>query len=436
MPKEKRIKKKMKRKKYRAFFICFVLIYLLFRSIPALYATIVKTTLIEEGIMEESIDLKGVIIRNEKLYRSDGEGKVKLFREEGDRVKVGTKVAEVKLTNDDSTILSELNEINEKIDSIEKINNDNKSNSDSEKSVQSTEALIEKIQDNILSKNYAEVIYLKQELNSSIGKHSDVSGEGTLANQSLEILLKEKEKLTERLEGNTINYFSQEAGIISFKIDGLEDILIGENIKNYSYKDIEKAVEKIRKVENDNVVSVGEPLFKVMDNYTWYLMGTTNEAKDLKNIKEGDNITLLINDDKNKLRGKVIKIDSKKDQLFLIVKFNTFFHEFYDLRNVNAKLIKSSNEGLKVPVKAISEKNGTIGVYIKDDSGIIKFRPIKILSQNDDFAIVSKGDENSYIEVDGNDRKVKTISLFDEILLGGGKMREGRIIDWQRRCME
>lgn len=436
MAKEERTRKKMKRKRYRAFFICFVLVYFLFRSIPSLYATNVKTTLIEEGFMEESIDLKGVIIRNEKVYRSDGEGKINILKEEGDRIKVGTKVAEVKLTTDDSTIVSELNEINEKIDSIEKINNDTKNNSDGEKNNQSTETLIGKIQENILSKNYAEVSYLKQELNSTIGKHSDVSGEGTLANQSLENLIKEKEKLTEKLEGNTINYFSQEAGIVSFKIDGLEDILIGENIENYSYKDIEKAVENIRKVENDNVVSVGEPLFKIMDNYTWYLMGTTKEAKDLSNIKEGDNVTIVINDNKNKLSGKVIKIDSKKDQPFLIVKFNTFFHEFYDSRNVNAKLIKSNNEGLKVPVKAISEKDGIKGVYIRDDSGIIKFRPIEILNQNDDFAIVSKGDGSSCIEVDGSDKKVKTISLFDEILLGGGKIREGRIIDWQRRCMK
>ena len=108
------------------------MIYLVFGSVPVLYASNVKTTLIEEGFIEESIDLKGVIIRNEKVYRSDGEGKVNILKAEGERVKVGAKIAEVTLSNEDSALANKLDGINEKIDSIKKINKENKTKNDSQ----------------------------------------------------------------------------------------------------------------------------------------------------------------------------------------------------------------------------------------------------------------------------------------------------------------
>ncbi|WP_077367310.1 HlyD family efflux transporter periplasmic adaptor subunit [Anaerosalibacter sp. Marseille-P3206] len=429
MSKEERDKKRQKKRKLRAFFISFVLIYLLFRSVPVLYASNIKTTLVEKGSIEESIDLKAVIIRNERLYKSDGEGKINILKDEGERVKVGAKIAEVTLDSDQSALKTKLNEVNEKIDSIEKINKENKINDDTKKAIQNTEELLEKIQQKVAEGDYDEVNSLKEQLYASMGKQAVVSGDDTLANQSLEQLNIEKERLIKEIKNNTINYFSQEAGIVSFKIDGLEEVFNGKNINEYSIDDMKKAEEKIRKIEKGDKVGVGDTIFKIMDNYNWYIMAATDEAKKLDGLEKGNFVTFVINNNDKPIRGRLVKVQSNKGQAFIVVKFDKFFHDYYDLRNVDVKIIKSSNEGLKIPLKAISEKEGISGVYIKDTSGIIKFRPIKILGQNDDFAIVSKGDSNSYIDAKGSDKKVRTVKLFDEILLSGGKVKEGQIVD-------
>ena len=412
MTRDERDKRRKKKKKLRTFFISFVLIYLVFRSVPVLYASNVKTTLIEEGFIEESIDLKGVIIRNEKVYRSDGEGKVNILKAEGERVKVGAKIAEVTLSNEDSALANKLDGINEKIDSIKKINKENKTKNDSQKAIQNTEELLEMIQEKVVMGDYEQVNSLKEQLNVSLGKQLNVSGDDTLASQSLEQLEKEKEKLIKEINNNTINYFSQESGIVSFKTDGLEEVFNGKNISSYTVDDIKKAEEKIRKIEKDDETNVGDVIFKIMDNYTWYLIGTTDEVKKLEGLEKGDIVTFAINNKANKVKGKLTKIESNKGQAFIVVKFNTFFHDYYDVRNVDVKFIKSTNEGLKIPLKAITEKEGTSGVYIKDVSGIIKFRPIEILGQNDDFAIVSKGDRNSYIDIKGSDKKVRQLDYL------------------------
>ena len=113
----------------------------------------------------------------------------------------------------------------------------------------------------------------------------------------------------------------------------------------------------------------------------------------------------------------------------MVINFNSFFHDHYDKRIVDVELVKSRHEGLKVPIKSISEKDGIKGVYIKDISGIIKFRPIEILGKNEEYAIISSGDKNNNINIKGSDEVVKTVKLFDEILLNNGKIKEGQIVD-------
>lgn len=429
MPKEDRDKRRKKKKKLRFFLISFVLIYLIFRSVPALYASNIKTTLIEEGSIEEAIYMNGLIVKNEKIYRSEGDGEVNTLIDEGERVKVGTKIAEITLNNDQSALTTKLNEINEKINAVEKINEESKSKSDSEKADQNVESLLYMIQKSIITEDYGQVSDLKEQLYNSIGKKTTVSGDDTLSSKSLDQLKEEREKLKNEIKNNTINYFSQEAGIVSFQTDGLEEVLNGNNINKYTFDDIIKVEEKSKSIKDNDGVNVGEPIFKIMDNYCWYLIAYIDEKEKIDFLEKDNFVKLVINDDNNRLKGRVIKINKKKGQAFVVFKFDSYFHNYYNLRNVDVKLIKSSNEGLKIPQKAICKKEGITGVYIKDTSGVIKFRPINILGKNDDFAIVSKGDSNNSISVKGSDKKVKTVKLFDEILLSGGKIKEGRIVD-------
>lgn len=85
-----------------------------------------------------------------------------------------------------------------------------------------------------------------------------------------------------------------------------------------------------------------------------------------------------------------------------------------------------------IPNKSIVEKDGIKGVYIKDISGIVKFRPIKILTSDEEHTIVSEGNGSSKtieLEVNGKPQQFKTVQLFDEVFVNGSKLKEGLIID-------
>lgn len=435
MSRKERDKKRSKKKKIRTFFIAFVFIYLIFRSVPALHASTLKTAIVEEGILEDKVKLKGLIIKDERVYSSEGEGKIKLYKKEGERVKLGTKVAQISLIDNNSSLKDELKEVNKKIDSIEKIRKEKKTmESDKDKVNKNANEVLDDIQDSINYENYEKVSDLKEELYVSLGKQKNIDGKNTLASQTLENLKKEKERLTKEIANNTINYISKESGIVSYKIDGIENLYSTQNVLNYDIDDVKKLESQIniKTIKDGAKVNVKDTLFKIVDNHNWYILVQVDNIKTISPLKEGDNINVFIDNDDQKVKGKILKINKKGRQAVMVINFNSFFHDHYDKRIVDVELVKSRHEGLKVPIKSISEKDGIKGVYIKDISGIIKFRPIEILGKNEEYAIISSGDKNNNINIKGSDEVVKTVKLFDEILLNNGKIKEGQIVDWQQ----
>ena len=430
MSREERDKKRSKRKKIRAFFIAFIFIYLIFRSVPALHASTLKTAIVEEGTLEDKVELKAIVVKDEKVYTSKGEGKVKLYKKEGERVKVGTEIAQVSLLDKDASLKNELEEINRKIESVEKIQKERETvKSDKDKANKNSNEVLDNIQNSIANKNYEEIPNLKEELYFSLGKQKDVSGGNTLSEQTLENLNREKEKIKKEIANNSIKYISKEAGIVSYEIDGLENIFSPKNLSKYNVEDIKEAELCSKTTKNGNETNAEDILFKIVDNHHFYLLVQIDDIKQISPLKEGDSIGFLIDNDSQKLKGKIRRIDKKGRQAAMVIESDFFCHNYYNKRKVNINLIKSSYEGYKIPIKSISKKDGVDGVYIKDISGIIKFKPIKILGKNKEYAIISSGDQNNNIDINGNNKPVKTVKLFDEILLSNGKIKEGRIVD-------
>ena len=96
---------------------------------------------------------------------------------------------------------------------------------------------------------------------------------------------------------------------------------------------------------------------------------------------------------------------------------------------MEVNIIKYKHDGFKIPTRSIVEKDGTKGVYIKGISGIIKFKPIEILKEEDKVTYITSGDKNNNIKVRGSDKPIRTVTKFDEILLNTINIKEGMIIN-------
>jgi putative membrane fusion protein len=430
MSQKKRELRRKKKKKWRLILISFIFAYLFFRSVPSLFAAASKTVLAQPEIIDDKIQTEAIIIKNESLYKANGEGKLEVFSKEGERVAAGTKIAQLTLFNDNSTLKQELDEVDKKIAALSKTEKENEIVKSDEKNVEENiENIIKDIQKSISEGDYEKADNLKEKLAIYDGKQKDILGEKTLINQSLDSLGKQREELLKQISSNIINYFSKEAGIVSFKIDGYEEIYSFDSKDNYSYSSFKKFSDKQKVIENNKDIKTGEPIFKIIDNFEWYMIIKIENIKDISSYKKGDPILLTTDGIEGELKGYIEDIKKEGNKGVIVCKFNTDFDNYYDKRFINVGIIRYRHDGFKIPSESIIEKDGIKGAYIKEISGIVKFKPIEILKEEDKFTYISNGDKNNKIKIKGSDDLVKTVTTFDEILINAANVKEGMIIN-------
>lgn len=422
--------KKGKKNFWRITLTILIFGYLFFRTVPSLFAMAFKVVLPESITVEEKIEAEAIVIKKENLYKAEGNGNVKIVNNEGDRIAKGTEICKILLVNENSTLKQEAEELDKKIETLKSVEKEKDIiKGDGEKLEENIENIINNIQKKINEEQYDEVEVLREKLNLYYGKQKDFSGENHLISQSIESLEEKRDALNKQHLDNTINYYANEAGIISYKIDGYEEIYSFNSKDNYNYSDFKLGNNKPISIQNGDSVNAGEPIFKIVDNFEWYIVLKIENLKDINSYEEGDSIFISSKDIGEEFKGTIIKINKNGSKGTILAKFNTGFHKIYDKRFLNLDIIKYKHDGFKIPKKSIVEKDGVKGVYIKDISGIIKFKPIELIKEEDKFAYVGSGDSNNNIVLEGKDNPIKTITIFDEILINTKNIKEGIIIN-------
>lgn len=399
--------------------------------LPVFSISNLKTVTVENGVIEEVVSSKAVIIKDEVIYKSETQGAISLLKKEGEKVGKGVQIGKIN-KSENSSYSKELDEIEMQIELIKKTSDSKEVfNKDKEKIQSNIEIIIDELQNSIIKENYKDASIYKNTLLESIDKHQLVTGQKSLVSQSLDSLMKKRDNIIKNLEKSEIINYSSKAGIVSYELDGLEEVFSVNKINEYELSDFRiidsNKIDLLEKKE----VKYGEPVFKIIDNFAWYVM-TEVDGKDADKLKEGKTIFVRINDNDKKIIARIVKLIKEKDKCLIILKFTDYLHEHYKERYIDLHIIKNTYDGLIVPNKSIIEKEGIKGVYIKDISGIVKFRPVKILTSDGENTIVSEGEGNSRqieINVNGTKLKIGTIQMFDEVFTNGNKLKEGIILN-------
>lgn len=422
--------KKRSKNFWRIILTIFIFGYLFFRTVPSLFAIAFKFVLPESVVIEDTIDTEAIVIKKENLYRAEGNGNIEIINDEGNKVAKGSQICKVVLADGNSALKQQVGELDKKIENLKSVEKEKDIiKKDEEKLEESIENIIFDIQKNIGQGEYENIELLKEKLALYYGKQQDFSGENHLINQSIDSLQKKRDTLKKQLSENAINYYSSEAGIVSYKIDGYEEIYSFHNKADYNYSNFKTGNLKTTTIEDSQEVNVGEPIFKIMDNFEWYMVLKIEDLNDISNYEEGDSILVSNKELDEEFKGSIININKESDKGTILCKFNKGFHKIYDKRFINLNIIRYKHNGFKIPKKSIVEKDNLEGVYIKDISGIIKFKPVEILKEDDKFVYISSGDDNNNIFLKGKDKPVKTITTFDEILLNTKNIKEGMIVN-------
>ncbi|NLC03714.1 MAG: hypothetical protein GX787_05460 [Tissierellia bacterium] len=427
----KRKRKRLIKSSFRIAIISFIFIYLIFRSVPIFLANTAKTILPVEELVVNKISSEGVIIKNEIVYKAEGTGELDSKIKEGERVPAGIEIANINLLEDTSQLKLELIEIENSILYLSKADTDSEViQAENTEILNKQNKLIETLQIAINLGNYGQVIASKAELELYNTNPRDIVIANKYADQSLESLQQERDELLEKINSNNIRYYTTNSGIVSYNIDGFESLYLPQDFENYTYDKIN--IENINKdTIDENNVKEGSAVFKMIDNFQWYIAIKIEDIKDIVDYEINQNIWVQLENDEKEISGRIIAINLTDNKAVIVIRFNDYLHEFYNLRFLNVHIIQSKTNALKIPSKVVIEKDGQKGVYIKEINGIVKFRPIIVLSEDEDneFTYIQRGDDKGYIQLPGLENTSKTVLLYDEIFISTNNIKEGQILN-------
>lgn len=402
-----------------------ILIYFILRAVPNISSASAKTLLPERQVVGEEYRTRAIVLRNEELYKSAGKGSLKYSVKEGERVPAGKHIAKLSLSEKSSTHSQKLEELNKKIKVLEEAKKDIESEKDKTKTESNINSIIKEIQESLRNSEYEKAEVLREKLSIYESLKGDLTGGKALIDESLNKLKAEKDKVAKEINESTINYYAKNAGVVSFKIDGYEETYKFSDRSKYKFADLEE--KNIKNSLKDNKShDNNQPIFKIINNYEWYMLIDGSNIKDVDDLRKGNNIRIALKD--KEIVGTVEHKQKSKDNISLLCRFNTNFEDFYDKRFVDIDVIRYKYDGFKIPSRSIVEKDNQKGVYVKDISGIIKFRPIDIMYEKEDNVYVNIGDEQGNILIGIDEEPVKTVTKFDEIILNTGSVKEGMIL--------
>lgn len=192
--------------------------------------------------------------------------------------------------------------------------------------------------------------------------------------------------------------YARKAGIVSYKLDGLEHVLTPETITQLKaesiYEQAKAATSQV--VANQQVIPSGTGFVKIVNNLKPMLLDFSFSQEDFNNLPQVGKVLKFRLDNQKKLYsikvGEIIQIPAG---CRVIAEIWDWPQQFLTERLVELELIVDSYEGIIIPEAALSKKEGVKGVY-KMGSNSYQFVPIEIIGQVDDYLAVlglDAGDE-------------------------------------------
>lgn len=352
--------------------LCVVVFVLLFKYFSK------KTYIVEEGNLQKSFTSNAVIIRQEKLIKAPVEGKLEILVDHGNRVRVGEPlfrvICDMKKYKE---YKNQIVEVEDKIKVVKAEQKQQKMPSVLDKSIEDT---TRNLQDAISKGEFKKVDNLKSEL---IRLKKERNKKNKIREKNIKTMQESLQDLKVDLQNTEHTVYAPISGIISYNIDGMEELLSPSNIQNITYdkiKDINIKKPKTKR-EKRSFVDSNQPVLKIIDNFSYYM------AVPMKNkLQEGKNYVVKFTSFNKATKGKLIQTANKPEFLG-IFRLNSDIKELLNERKVEVEVLVDSFYGKIVPTDSLITLEGKEGVYLIKRSKRF-FKPVKVIAKNDKYAII------------------------------------------------
>ena len=398
------------KKKILIYLVCIIIslyiiytIYLLVRQPTAIFT-------VEEGKLYQEETAIGYVIRDEQVVKGQNyKNGIKYIKSEGERAAKNENIFRYYTTNEEN-LKQKIAELDTKIQEV--MSNEKSIPSIDMKSLENQ--IDEKIDDINQINDVAKLVEYKKEINELITKKAKIAGDLSPKGSYLNELIEERKDYESKLNSGAEYVKAPISGIVSYKVDGLEEILTPNNFSSLSKKYLEDLDLKTGKI-----VATSEESGKVIDNFSCYI-ATITSSEEAKKAEVNKNVKIRLSNNAE-VTAKIVNIIKEDDEedILIILKLEKQIEELINYRKISFNLIWWSDSGLKVPNQAIM-KDGELNYVVRNRAGYLSKLLVKVKRQGEKYSIVKPYTEEELKDLGFENEDIvsyKKISIFDEILL-------------------
>lgn len=403
------IKKKVNKKKIIIYIALVLIVVYLIYAVYLLVRQPTDKVTVENGTLYlEETDI-GYIIRDEQVVKGNNyKNGMERIKNEGEKTAKGDSIYRYYSKNEDK-LKEQISELDSKIQ--ESLKGQTGIFSSDIKLLENQ--LDEKIALLSQTSDMSKITEYKKQISDLVSKKAKLSGESSAAGTYLKQLYNQRAKLENELNSGAEYIKASLSGIVSYKVDGLEETLTPNNFSTINKEFLENL-----KLKTGQLIATNDECGKVIDSSKCYI-ATITSSEQSKKANVGDSVKIRLSNSKV-IDAKISYVSQEnEEETLIILEINKQISELANYRKISFDLIWWNSSGLKVPNQAIVESDG-LNYVVRNRAGYLDKILVNVKRKNDKYSIVTSysTDELNNLGFSSTDiQSMKTISIYDELIL-------------------
>lgn len=337
-----------------------IFIYVMIEIIISLQKESLSIYEVQNSYIDTNISTTALIVRDEKLIKSDRSGYVSYYVRDGEKIGKNKTIYTIDETG---SIYEQLKDADKEAMTL------------TEEGLNEIRSRISNFENYFDYSQFSDVYNFRYDIENAV---LELTNEAFI--EQMTSLSKDSKNSSTYKQVTTT-----EAGIVTYYQDGYENF----NIENFKAKDVDKSSYKKTTLKTGEIVNSGDPVYKLITSENWSLIApiTEEEAKLLK-----DKETLRINiHNSSKNITCPFTLKKQDEQYFALISLNQQMVNYINDRYIDIVILMDQNNGLKIPNTAITKKE----VYkipmdyfsYGSDSSSKKFLNIKKLDEKGEITL-------------------------------------------------
>lgn len=398
-----------------------IMFILLVVNIVKLFIQPTETTIVKNGELTKYEEVVGYIIRDEEVIdTSDYEGVMQKTLDDLSRVQNGGVIATY-VSSSEQNLIKKIEEVDVKIqetmESQQTIYNNDAKALDANIQI----LLYDNLRNN---KDISSINENKIKLNENIKKKAQIVGELSPVGSKLKELIEERTGYEKKINDAKKELHSSKAGLVSYRVDGFEEVLTTESISNLTSSQL-----KSLKINSNQVIASSNNKVKIVDNFSCYIAIFMNSVES-NEANLNDKLYLRIESVSNELIPATVEyISEEENGRLLFLKIENSVESLTKYRKLNLDVVWWNYSGLKLHKSLISSKSVTnssgetisnLNYVTIQRAGYEDIAYIKVIKEFGDYVIVENYSDEEYQELGFTEEEINnfvTLKLYNEVVI-------------------